>query len=445
MRSLPPAGRRLLADFAYLLTGHGFARLISVIATLYVTRALGPAEFGTLSLGVALAVVFGVCSNLGMDDLIARQVARDLEAGAALFADATVLKLLTLPAGAVGVLALSLVQPHNAPLYLFFFLYAAVFSHLLLLCALCRGQRRMALQSLLLGLNVLLVAAAAAAAAHLAGRAASVAAGYALAGAVALAAGHAVLWRCRALPRYAWRPARWWAVLRAALPFAATLFAILAFDRLALVAVGSILGDTAAGWFSAAANVVLGLTTVPGLAITAVYPVLARAGGERRGDAVGAVAAPLLLAVGGSGLALAAAVVVLAPAVVPRIFGAAYLPSIAILQTLALGLPGLFLALALISVLEAIDRPRAGAAAAGAGLLIAAPLYVVATHRWGAVGAAVAYDLTYTLLAVVTLTLVIRTVGWRHLRAWRRPRRRPGSPVASPAASPAARVAAAAR
>ncbi|MGH2368954.1 MAG: oligosaccharide flippase family protein, partial [Chloroflexota bacterium] len=65
---MPPTGRRLFADFAYLLTGHGFVRLVSFVASLYVAKALGPAEFGALSLGLALAVMFGVCANLGLDD-----------------------------------------------------------------------------------------------------------------------------------------------------------------------------------------------------------------------------------------------------------------------------------------------------------------------------------------------------------------------------------------
>ena len=416
---MPPTGRRLVADFAYLLTGHGFVRLISFAATVYVTKALGPAEFGTLSLGLALAAVFAICANLGMDDLIVREVARDPDAGAILLGDALILKLLALTAGALGTLALSLARPQEGPLYLFLLLYATLFSYVLLVCAICRGRRQMALQSLLLGTNVLLIAVTSATAAHLTGRAATVAAGYALAATASLGIGYALLRRLRAVPRLDWRPERWRIVLRTALPFAMTLFGLLAFDRLALVAVTVVQGHTAAGWFGAGYNVVLGLTTVPGLAVVAIFPVLSRTANERRGDgaATGLVAAPLILFAAGSGVVLAAALALLAPVVVPRVFGDAYLPSVAVLQAMAPGLPGLFLTLALTSVLEATDRQGAGAAAVGAALLIAVPVCVVATQRWGLVGAAAAYDLSYTLLAGITLVLVGRTLGWRHLWA----------------------------
>jgi O-antigen/teichoic acid export membrane protein len=426
---LPPAWRRLVTDFAYLLTGHAFVRLVSFVATLYVTKTLGPAEFGTLSVGISLAAVFGVCSNLGLDDLIVRQVARDADGGATLLGDAVVLKLLALPAGALGVLALSLARSGDAPLYGFLFLYAVCFSYLLLVCAVCRGQRRMAVQSLLLGTNVLLVAAASALAARLTGRAAPVGAGYALAAVATLCAGYVVLRRSRFLPHFAWQPGRWRAVLRTAVPFAAALIGLMVFDRLALVSVTVVLGPTAAGWFSAGYNVVLGLTIIPGLAVAAVYPVLARTAGQRtRPDgATAAVAAPLLLFAAGGGLALGAALALGAPVAVPRLYGQAYLPSVAVLQALAPGVPCLFLVLALTGVLEATDWQRAGAAAVGAGLLVAVPLCPLATRLWGIAGAAVAYDLGYALLAGIMLALAGRAVGWGHLlvacRRW------PGPPA----------------
>jgi O-antigen/teichoic acid export membrane protein len=432
--------RRLLTDFGYLVAGHAFVRLVGFAATLYVTAALGPDEFGGLALGLALATVFSVCANLGLDDLLLRQVARDAAGARTLLGDAIVLKLLALPVGVLGAAGLAVVRPQAGALYLWLLLYATALSYLLLAGVACRGRRRMDLHSLLMGLYALLAAAGGAAGAALSGRASAVAAGYALAATLAVGAGYAVLRRTGVPPRYSWLPGRWRATLRTALPFAAALLGLMVFDRVALVTTGVLLGSAAAGWFGAAYTIVLGLTTLPGLAVAAVYPILARTAAQHGGGdgAAAAVAAPLLLFAAGGGLALAGGVFLLAPAVVPRLYGPAYLPSLAVLQTLALGLPGLFLVIVLTAVLEGTDRQRDGAAAVGAGLLLAVPLCAVSTRWWGLAGAAVAYDVSNTLLAGIMLVLGARALGPRHLwaaaRRWCRPFR---PPALRPAAGPA--------
>src|SRR5207247_503292 len=68
--------RQLLARFASLFTGTVVVRAAAFAASVVVIRLVGPSEFGAFSVGLTLAVLFALCVNPGMDDLLVRDVAR---------------------------------------------------------------------------------------------------------------------------------------------------------------------------------------------------------------------------------------------------------------------------------------------------------------------------------------------------------------------------------
>jgi O-antigen/teichoic acid export membrane protein len=268
----------------------------------------------------------------------------------------------------------------------------------LLACAVLRARRRMPLQSLLLGVEVLLAGAGAVLAAWASGGAAAVALAYPVAAGAALALGRRLLRRSGEPARWRWRPAAWPSRARAALPFAATTVGLLLYDRLALVWVSSVVGQADAGWFGAAQNVVLGLSNLPVILMLAAFPGLARtARAEPAAVRPAAAALAGLVAVAGTGLA--AVLYLLAPAIVPLLFGAEYAPSVDLLRVLVLAAPPLFLTVVFVTVLEATDRQATCARAIGGALAFATPATLVAVWLWGAAGGAGAYVAAHVLLA----------------------------------------------
>lgn len=69
-------------------------------------RYLGPADFGIYSLAVSYGLIFGLLSNLGLDPVIVREVARDQEKTGLYFSHSILLKL---GAGIISILFISLV------------------------------------------------------------------------------------------------------------------------------------------------------------------------------------------------------------------------------------------------------------------------------------------------------------------------------------------------
>ena len=95
--------RQLLARFASLLTGSVVVRATAFAASVVVIRLVGPSEFGAFTVGLTLAVLFALCVNPGMDDLLVRQVARAQKRQVGwLIGDAILLRSPAVPLGLVG-------------------------------------------------------------------------------------------------------------------------------------------------------------------------------------------------------------------------------------------------------------------------------------------------------------------------------------------------------
>jgi enterobacterial common antigen flippase len=392
--------RRLVRDTAALAIGQVVVRLVGLVSTFYVARALGPTAFGLFSLGLGLALLLSAGAGLGFDDLVVRELARASSAGAALLADALVARLTVLPIGVLAAVALSVAHPDRGVMYLALLAYGLLHSYVLLVCAVFRARGRMPLQSLLLGVEVLLIGGCAVLSAWTTSDPAAVALGYAAAAGAAFALGSSLLRLVGVAARWRGRPATWPSRARAALPFAATTVGLLLYDRLALFGVASIVGQADAGWFGAAHNIVLGLANAPVILMLAAFPGLARTA-HADADAVRPAALALTRLVAALGFGLAAALELLAPTIVPLVFGADYAPAVDLLRALALGAPPFFVTVVLAFVLEASDRQVDCARAIGGTLAVAVPGTLAAVWLLGTPGGAAAYVGAHVLLAGV--------------------------------------------
>ena len=397
------------------MTGSFVVRILAFVASVFVVRAVGPSDFGTFAFSLTLAMVFALCVNFGVDDWLVREIARAPEETDELVGHAALLRLAAIPVGLVGALSLGLAGHANWLLTICLATYGVLHSYMLLVCAVFRGRGRQRIQALLLSTQMALIAAASIAATWLTGRIVFVAAAYAGACVFSLVIGYALLLRDGVRPRYQWRPAVWAQLIRTGLPFWLNLTGLLVLDRLAVASVAVLCDATTLGWFSVAYNLVLALMNLPMAAVAAVFPVLTRTA-ERSPDLLEGMVSDLIRYSMVVSLTVAASLHILAPLLVPLLFGASYEPSIPALRLLTLSVPAQFLNVLLVNVLEAADRQRSCAAGMFQALVVATPFCFVATERWGLEGASLAYVVAHLVLAGALLERTSRVVGWAGIR-----------------------------
>jgi len=112
------------------------------------------------------------------------------------------------------------------------------------------------------------------------------------------------------------------------------------------------------------------------------------------------------------GMAVAAAIAVTAPIVVPLVFGAPYQEAVPVMQAIACYAVCISLAVSAVDIFKSVGRPELGIWMGVARLLVLTPGLLLAT-RWGIVGVAVAQALVALLFAVAYQQVVSRVLGLR--------------------------------
>ncbi len=390
-------------------------RLLNAIATLYIARTLGPTDYGVLSFGVSLALLLSVSANIGLEDLIVRDIARKSKDVDRLLGDALVFKTLIAPLGVVAILLLTLYDASHSLLFAFLVSYSLLHSFLLIFCATFRGLERMEFQMLLLTGQMLLIAAGSVLAVWLTGNVTVVASCYLVASSVGVLLGYGLLLRKGIRPTYQWQPDRLKRLFFRTLPFGLVFVSLLLYERLASILVATLSGETAAGWFNAVYNLVLILIVFPSIVAATTFPLVARKAQEQS-QALSKVAANLVKYVTVVSLGLSIVLYVAAPSLVLFFFGEAYRPSISLLQIFAASIPFVFLNVTLIGVLEAMGWQRQCAKNIGYALLVAVPMCLGAIGLWGYRGGALAYLANHVILTGVVFSLTIRALGRFDLR-----------------------------
>ncbi len=421
--------RQLLSKFASLFTGTVVVRAAAFAASVVVIRLVGPSEFGAFSVGLTLAVLFALCVNPGMDDLLVRDIARAEERQLGwLVGDAILLRSPAIPLGLLGGL-LADIFTHTGGLYLCLGIYGAGHAYLLLVGAILRGRGHVHTQAVLLSAHMTTVAVASIVGVLLTQNVVLVAAVYAIATAAAVAVGYLIVVRTGIRPRYAWRTSDWTRQARACVAFGLTLVGLLLLDRQALVWLALLRDQTDAGLFSSVYNLTLALTNLPMVAAAVALPHMARSAKHNPAE-LRRVAAHMLRFTLLTGVLLAAALHILAGPVVLYLFGPEYEPSASVLRVIAFSLPPFFLTFVLISILEAADRQKSCAAAVLQALAVATPIALVAVWRFGLEGAAVGYVAAHVLLAALLAWRTLGVLDARTLRHGLRTLLAPGAGVA---------------
>ncbi len=373
------------------------ARLVGLLTTLLLARQLGAADFGLFGRLSVIAVILAEAADLGLQGTASRA----LVAGTISLAALKRAKL-TITAGVVGLAGMALpIAPVLSPLVLFFVL--AGWSEFLGVALRARGDRgqESAVIFCLRLAGLLLVGTALLQGAGLVG----VAWAHAASPLPAIALGFALLRRRPAPAGRADPPLG--AILRESAPLAVNGGLALLSLRVEFLVLSFVRGGRETGLFLAGLRVVEFLNLVPSAVAAGAMPALTREALRGEGPVRARTAATLafLAAPAACGLAL------VAPGLLGALFGGEYAAAAPSLRVLAAALVPLFLNGLVVAALVAAGHARRLPRLTAVRVAAATALALVLVPSSGAMGAAMGFLASETLLLVLGLS-TLRTVGF---------------------------------
>lgn len=406
--------RRVVNNVAFLTVGYFFVRLLTMLSTLYAARELGPSDYGSLSSGLNIAVLVSIFANLGLTDYVVLTTAREPQKAGALLGNSILLKLFVVPLIFGGALWLGLKDPQYTWLFMILMLYSILHSYQVLFCSAFRGMERMEFHTLLLLVQAVILSVGSIIAVWLTKDPTIASLAYLVGTILSVSLGYFLLRKVGIRPEYHWQPFAWKQIFLTSLPFGLIYVYLTVYDRLPTILILALVGKKEVGWYNSVYTMTMVLATLPAIVMGAVFPLLARKSQQNQ-QSIEGISAQLMKYTTILSFGVAIALMILAPVIIPFLFGDAYAPSIWILRVLAIGIPALFLPVNLVNSIEAMGEQRLCARYSGYALLFALPVCLFAVWRWGYQGGTVAYVINNVFFLLVMLWLAHRLIGNLHL------------------------------
>ena len=403
-------GSRVARNVGALTLARGVAMFFTLGTVAHLTRALGPDAYGVIGYGLALYGYFSLAVTPGLGTLAVRELARDPAGVGTLAADVTSLQLaLSLVAAAAYFGTVGLLDRPPGERLALAVIGAPLLAQPFTLEWVYQGVERM---------GVLAVRNVAASALQLGGALLLVRGPQDLVWAAALQ-GMAFVVVTVALVVAFWRdfgPLRlrvdwraWGALLRPALPIAASSFMVLVYYNLDKLMLASFQDDAAVGLYDAAYRLVMVALVPAAILSQAFFPALSAALGDRQRMADGAQAYARSNL--GIGLPVALGGALLAGPLIGLLAGAAFAPAAPVLVLLMANVAVVYLNMALGQPLLAWDRQNAYFWAVGGGAVANVALNVALIPAHGAMGAAWATLGAEAVVLVALGVLHARVIG----------------------------------
>lgn len=395
--------RRIRGNLGWLALDRGWRIALNLCVLGVVARHLGPELFGRLNYAASLAALFAIVASGGLEGVLIRELLARPGETPVLLGTATGLRCL---GGLAALLLAGLAgwsHGGDGELAVLALLVAAGFLPQALEVTDLWFQKEMQSQRTALARGAAAVAGAGIKLGLVAGKAplAWFAAALGLDLALAALALAWLWWRGGGQPAE-WRFCRLTAqrLLTEAMPLVGAGLLVAVYLRVEQVMVRELLGDAAAGVYFAAARLAEQWVAVPGLIITAVYPVLAQGKAETAGQEQRMQR--LFDALTLLGLLLATGVTLFGPWLIPLLFGARFQAAVPVLLVLAWTAPIIFSGAARAQwlLLAGLTVYHIPSALLGIAVNVAAGLW--ALPRFGPVGAAASALVGYVGSAFVT-------------------------------------------
>jgi len=269
--------QRIAKNSLVLLASNIINKILGFFYVMYIARYLGAEGFGILSFALAFTGIFSVFSDLGLNPLTVREVARDKSLAGKYLGNITVIKifLVIITFGLIAITINLLDYPKQTIKVVYFFALSVVLSSFSnMFFSIFQAYEKMGYQSIEQILSSILMLSGALFAMSHGFSVIGFAFIYFLVRAVALGYSFAVyMWKF-SLPKLEVDWSFWKPTIKEALPFfLSAVVDIIAF-KIDIIMLSMMKGDMVVGWYSAAYRLIEALMFIPAIFAAAIYPVL---------------------------------------------------------------------------------------------------------------------------------------------------------------------------
>jgi O-antigen/teichoic acid export membrane protein len=370
---------------------------------MYVARHLGADGFGVLSFGLAFTAIFSIFTDIGLQSLMIRDIARDKALAAKYLGNVAVVKVLlgVLTFGVMALVINLLDYPQQTVNVVYLLGLAVVLNAFsLMFYAVFLAYERMEFQALgqVLG-GAIMLAGAFWAISH-DYNVAGFALFYTIASVVTLGYSFVIsAWKFT-LPRIEVDLGFWKRTFKEAWPFGlAAMFAAF-FYSIDSVMLSVIKGDEAVGWYSAAYRLILVLMFIPVAYFSSIFPIMSRlhiTSKELQRFAYERSFKYMLIL----GVPIGAGTTILATKIVLLIFGAGYVNSITALQVLVWSMVFLFVSTIFTSLFASANKQIVVTIVVMICAVANVILNIILIPRYGVTGASISALATQSLVFAI--------------------------------------------
>jgi O-antigen/teichoic acid export membrane protein len=361
----------ILRNWSTLASSQVVSSLIAMALMIAVSRVLGDVEFGRLYLALTFVTIVGVAVDLGVSQVMTREVARERALTRSYLRRAVVVVGVVGTCLYVALIAAvqSLFTPEVRTLVLILGLLVVVEGFALILAAVFQAHERMAVPALTrVAANALslIVAVPLLITGH---GVATVAIVLVLAAAARVAVQAFAVRRLEGFHLTAPMQPAWRGLLLAGLPFLAAQALGLFVARVNVLVLGMAAAEAAVGWYAAAARVMESLNFIPVVLTMATFPVLSRLWSRSRSEFETTVRKMLHLLLIVT-VPVSVTLFALAPDIIGFLFTPEYAAAVPVLRIQAVSLALIFVDFLLVCVLMSVGRERLWLAIVGAACLL---------------------------------------------------------------------------
>jgi len=412
--------RRATLNIALKALGE-LGRFAWALLLILVARHLGGESLGRIAFAYSFTTIFVLLTDLGMNILVVREVARDKGAAGTYLGNLLSLKLVSAPV-AFGLIAAAItLSGYSSEVVTVVLLFAGITiarGVLQLYGAVFSGLEVMGREAVLKNLYQMSLFVSGGIALALGCGPLGLSVALLIASLLVVLIGSGMVRRTMPFVRLLWDGALWLSLVRRALPLAMTTIFIILYNESDVVLLSYLgEGEREVGAYAAASKILKVLQLIPMLVVSGVYPVfsdLARGPRDALNTAYrGTLKLLLLIAI-----PLAIVVASFAEPFIRLIYGQGFAPAIPPLRLLAVSVPFVYLGYVLVNVLVSSDHMAWAALVTGGACFINVAANLLLIPVLGISGSAIASTAAQGALVAIGAVAIERAVtrsGWIQL------------------------------